>query len=91
MQQMLRYGDVKAKVNRHSLRINTYSTSTPLYFCNFYRQHRFYDFKAHRTFLCIRATVLALHLSALTTLSEEKQQSAATFQTHIMENGIGSR
>jgi len=36
------------------------------------------------TFIYIRATVLALHLSALTMLSEEKQQSAATFYTKIL-------
>jgi len=35
------------------------------------------------TFLYIWASVLALHLSALTMLSEEKQKSAATFYTEL--------
>jgi len=92
-------------MNRHNSRINTDSVSAPLYFCNFYRQYRFYDIKDHLFY--IWPTLLAQHLSALAMLSEEKQKSAATFFTelsigyfistadhqssNIMDNGIRSR
>jgi len=99
--QMLQDGDAKAKINQHSLRINTNSVSTPLYICS---QYRFYDIKAYLSLHL--ATVLALHLSALMKLSEEKQMSAAIIHTRyvseiclyygspvaqIMDNGIGSK
>ena len=53
--------------------------STPWYFYTFCHQYHFYNVKAYLFY--IRATVLALLLSAFTMPSGEKQKSAATFYT----------
>jgi len=71
----------QSQINWHSLRINTDSASTPLYFVTFIIS--VISMTSKITFLYIWASVLALHLSALTMLSEEKQKSAATFYTEL--------